>query len=104
MIDERLALLHKRARGVEDYGMYVGLAIAALYGLSEAVVYTATSLGLVPEPGETRVPWITVILFVGCVLPKTIGRVTTGKVWVTLATGVASWFSRQPPPKPPGGP
>ena len=74
-----------RARHVEDWGLVVGLFIATLYSVGEFVVY----MGLVTPPAERDFPYMTVIMFLGCVLPKMLGRATTGQVWIILAQGVA---------------
>lgn len=87
-LDDRLK---RRGRAVEDYGMMVALAIAALYGVGEFLI----DIGVVTPPAERRIPWVTLTLCLLCILPKTIGRKTGGQVWLRIADGVASWFSRK---------
>lgn len=88
--DERAAKIQRTARLAEDRGFYVALCIAALYATGEFVVY----MGLVTPPADRGFPWMTAGLFVGCVIPKILGRTTGGKIWLILANAFASWFSR----------
>lgn len=76
----------RRSRLLEDIAFIVGIAIAVLYAIGEFL----TSMGWCiktcnPHAG---VPWMTVVLFAGCVLPKTLGRATAGKVWDAIASRV----------------
>lgn len=93
-LDERMKALKDaaaaRGRKVEDTALYVALAIAGLYGLAGAIVFVAISLGLVTPK---TVPWtilaIPLVLFLGCILPKTVGRATAGKIWTGLGAAAA---------------
>lgn len=87
---DRKNVIH-RGRALEDYGFMLALGIAALYGVGEFLI----DMGLVDPPAQRRVPWVTLILFIGCVAPKTVGRATMGQVWVILAQGVARMISRR---------
>lgn len=93
-IDERMLKIQRGARRAENIGFYVAIAIAGLYGLAEAVIYFLGSIGKVAVRHDVPFPWITIVLFVGCVIPKILGRTTGGQIWIIIANGVASWFSR----------
>jgi hypothetical protein len=67
------------SRLIEDIGFIVGIVQAMLYGTLEALRHSGVVFGKCEA--ETGFPWITVIIFIGCVLPKTVGRATTGKIW-----------------------
>lgn len=69
------------SRRLEDWGMIVGIAQAALYGVAEFLIH----IGVV-TPKSTGIPWMTIALFFGCVLPKTLGRATAGKIWEIIAS------------------
>lgn len=77
-----------RGRNVEDIAMYVGLVQAALYGFVEALVFLLRSLGKIPD-GPHPFPWVTMALFLGCILPKTVGRATAGRIWTGLGAAAA---------------
>lgn len=92
-LDERLHALKaaaRRGRSVEDVAMYVGIGQAALYGVGEFLM----QIGVVPR--YTGVPYMTIALFLGCVLPKTVGRATAGRIWTVLADTFASRFGKKP--------
>ncbi len=80
-------------RKIEDWGMLVGLCLGLLYGIGEIVVHVVVSLGIRPYT-EAPFPWIIVMFFLGCILPKTLGRATTGQVWVILAGAIARLIPR----------
>lgn len=88
MTAEREATIRHASRRLEDYCLYVALLIAGVYGIAEVVIYTIVSLGLKPRV-DAAFPWITVMFFVGCIIPKVLGRTTGGKIWITLAEGFA---------------
>lgn len=70
-----------RSRWVEDSLAVVGIAQAALYGTMEALARG----GFLKHAEHPGFPWVTVIIFAGCVLPKTLGRATAGRVWDAIA-------------------
>jgi hypothetical protein len=78
-------------RRVENLGMYVGLAIAALYAIGEFLL----QVGIVRPAQNHGVPWVTLLLVTLCVAPKTIGKATAGRAWVIVAQGIANWFSKE---------
>lgn len=66
-------------RHIENVLAIVGIAQAALYGTLEALRHNGISFGdCTPATG---IPWVTVLIFMGCVAPKTLGRATAGKLW-----------------------
>lgn len=62
-----------RSRLIEDGAAVVGVLIGAAY-----VVFVEIARVCSAPPG---IPWGVVIIVGACVLPKTIGRVTAGKIW-----------------------
>lgn len=77
----------KVSRKIEDWLALAGVGQAMLYGLAEFLIH----MGIVK--GSDRIPWMTMALFLGCVLPKTVGRATAGKVW----EAIANRFGRKEP-------
>lgn len=75
-----------KSRFIEDALAVVGIFQAMLYGAAESLASVGWRLG--ECKAETSFPWLTVIVFAGCVLPKTLGRATTGKVWESLAARI----------------
>lgn len=76
------------SRWIENGLAVVGIAQAALYGTVEALNHAGISLGsCTPSSGF---PWITLVIFVGCVLPKTVGRASAGKVWELIGGRIGS--------------
>lgn len=72
-------LIH-RSRRIEDWLAIAGVAQAMLYGIAEFLIH----IGVV-TPKSHGVPYMTIALFLGCVLPKTVGRASAGKIWEILA-------------------
>lgn len=68
-------------RWIENILAIVGILQAALYGTMEALARG----GFLPHTEHPGFPWVTVIIFAGCVLPKTLGRATAGRVWDAVA-------------------
>lgn len=93
MSPEQQSHVHHVSRKVEDYGLIVAFGLGACYGLSEIVVHAVVSLGVRPRV-DAPFPWIIVMFFLGCILPKTLGRATTGSVWIILAQAVGRLISR----------
>jgi hypothetical protein len=67
-------------RNIENWLALAGVLQAMLYGLAEFLIH----IGLA-TPKSCGIPYMTITLFLGCVLPKTIGRATAGKVWEAIA-------------------
>jgi hypothetical protein len=67
------------SRRIENALALVGIAQAALYGTIEALKEAGWQMG--PCQTNGGIPWVTLAVFVGCVLPKTLGRATAGKIW-----------------------
>lgn len=72
------------SRGIENWLAGAGIVQAAFYGVAEGLARLGVHVGS-KEP-DTSFPWITVIIFVGCVLPKTVGRATSGKLLGAIAS------------------
>lgn len=70
------------SRYIENGLAIVGILQAGLYGTLEALASVGWRLGKCEA--ETGFPWITAFILGVCVLPKTVGRATAGKVWETL--------------------
>lgn len=68
------------SRRIEDIGFLVGVTIAALFAVGEFMVYISFV-----KKGASGFPYVTIILVLACVLPKTVGRATAGRVWEVLA-------------------
>jgi hypothetical protein len=67
------------SRHIENALAIAGILQACLYGTLEALRHNGISFGQC-EPTE-GIPWVTVLIFMGCVAPKTLGRATAGKLW-----------------------
>jgi hypothetical protein len=70
------------SRHIENALAIAGIAQALLYGTLEALRHSGISFGTCEAP--EGIPWITVMIFAGCVAPKTLGRATAGKLWEKL--------------------
>lgn len=85
-------MTHETAgRRVENVLAYLGASQAVLAAGLEALTHAGVRLGSCPEPAGSwwsHVPWFNLAVLFVCVLPKTLGRVTAGKVWETLASKV----------------
>lgn len=73
-----------KSRFIEDFLAIVGILMAVFYGAMEALARG----GFVTHNEHAGFPWITAIVFLGCVLPKTVGRMTAGKVWEAIGSRV----------------
>lgn len=75
------------SRLLENIGFAVGVAVGAFYVVAvEAVPQLCYSLGkCLQAPQPHPFPWGVVIIVTALVLPKTLGRVTAGKVWQTIS-------------------
>lgn len=81
-IAERVAVRLGRngGRWIENVAAIVGLGNLAFIGFAEAQSLTACT--------EARFPWANLIIGAICVLPKTVGRATAGRVWDVLANRI----------------
>lgn len=70
------------SRWIEDIGFFVGILQALFYGALEALRSAGFKLGDCPT--DHPFPWVTIIIFLGCVAPKTLGRATTGRIWQAI--------------------
>lgn len=77
----------RTSRRVEDALAIVGILQAVAYGTVESLAAAGWRFGACAP--ATGFPWITAIIFLGCVLPKTLGRATAGKIWERLPIGGA---------------
>lgn len=73
----------EKSRHIENALAIAGILQALLYGTLEALRHAGISFGKC-EPAD-GIPWVTVMIFAGCVAPKTLGRATAGKVWDVVA-------------------
>lgn len=87
-----------RSRAVEDFLAILGGLIVAGYVVTvEMLPQICYTMGkCLVEHRSSGVPWGVLVLVAACVLPKTLGRVSAGKVWEILG-------SRLPGVKPPDG-
>lgn len=85
---ELAAAQANKSRKLEDYALIVGIAQAGFYGFIEAIVYFLQSIDVIPVKGHP-IPYMTIALFLGCILPKTVGRATAGKIWTGLGSAAA---------------
>lgn len=88
------------ARWIENGLAILGGLLAAAYVIGVEVLPSVRySLGkcATAMPADHGIPWGVVLVVGGLVLPKTIGRATSGRVWDALA----SRFGVKPPA---GGP
>jgi hypothetical protein len=81
---ERLAVkIEQRSspasRHIENALAIAGIIQALLYGTLEALRHNGIAFGKCEAPDG--IPWVTVLIFMGCVAPKTLGRATAGKLW-----------------------
>lgn len=92
---------NERSRSLENWGFGVGISIMALYVIAaEIIPATMASFGKCPEPKGHPIPWGVILLVGACVLPKTLGRVTTGKIWLTALAQRAGLASPPADPAP----
>lgn len=73
-------------RWIENILAIVGILQAALYGTMEALARG----GFLQHNEHAGFPWITLAILGVCVLPKTVGRATAGRVWDAVATRVGA--------------
>lgn len=85
MTEEQREGVRTFSRQLEDAAFIVAIVIAALFGVGEFLIH----IGIVTPPEHRDFPYMTLILFVGCVLPKYLGRATMGQIWIIIAQGVA---------------
>lgn len=74
-----------KSRLIEDLLAVAGIAQAMFYGTIEGL----TRAGVLEHNEHAGFPWVTVAIFLGCVLPKTVGRMTAGRVWEALGARFA---------------
>lgn len=68
-----------RSRFLEDFAFVVAILQAIGYGVAEMLGEQGVRLGRC-EANE-GFPYVTIVLFLGCVAPKMLGRATAGKIW-----------------------
>ena len=68
-----------RSRWLEDAAFVVAIMQAVGYGVAEMLGELGVRFGACEV--STGFPYITVIVFLGCVAPKMLGRATAGKIW-----------------------
>lgn len=88
-------------RWIENGLAILGGVIAASYVLGvEVIPHVCYSLGKcihAPVPSN-GIPWGVVILVGACVLPKTVGRATAGRVWDVVAGRIGRRSGTTPKP------
>lgn len=73
----------RRSRLIEDTGFAIGIGLIALRGVAELVQE------FLDRPNHTHpFPLAFVIGVLACVLPKTLGRMTAGRIWEVLGGSV----------------
>lgn len=80
---EQRAPANPRHRWLEDLGFIIAILMMITYGAAETLSSLGWRLGTCAV--ETRIPWVTLALAFMCILPKTVGRATTGKLWDAIA-------------------
>lgn len=85
IVDEVTARLEEREaktphhRHIEDLGFVVAILVTLIYALAEAARRIGWCHGdCTKDPG---IPWVTLTLAGMCILPKMIGRASTGRIW-----------------------
>jgi hypothetical protein len=81
----------KTGRMIENFLVLVGALQITLAASLESLTHAGVKLGSCVEfggPWYNHVPWFNLVVLLVCILPKTIGRATAGKVWETLANKV----------------
>jgi hypothetical protein len=76
------------SRMIEDMLAFAGILQALFSGTLEALTRAGFKFGDCPT--DHSFPWVTVIIFLGCVLPKTVGRASAGAVWKAIADKLGS--------------
>jgi len=76
------------SRLLENVGFGVGLVVALTYGVAEALSRIGLTLGDQAH-ADHGIPWGLVIIIGVCVLPKTVGKATSGRLWDALASRVS---------------
>lgn len=76
-------IMTERSRRYEDYGLLVGISLGAAYGMAEVALKVYCSTHQCFSGAGFPIGFAIVIL--ACVLPKTVGRATAGKVWEIFA-------------------
>lgn len=75
-------------RTLENAGFVLGLVVGGLQAFAEVTIYFLVSIGSVVRT-DAPFPWFVAMFFIGCILPKYLGRATAGQVWIVLAQAVA---------------
>ena len=70
-------------RRAENVLAYAGAAQAVFAGVLESLVRAGFRLGA--GDAVSGVPWVNLAILGVCVLPKTVGRATAGRVWDAIA-------------------
>jgi phenylacetate-coenzyme A ligase PaaK-like adenylate-forming protein len=73
----------RASRRIEDALAIAGILQAGLYGTLEALASVGWRLG--ECAADTGLPWVTLAILFACVLPKTLGRATAGRIWEVIA-------------------
>lgn len=77
-----------RSRWIEDLGAIIGVLIGAAYVVGVEIFPQACySIGRCPNaPQAHPFPYGVLFIVTACILPKTVGRMTAGKVWESIGT------------------
>ena len=93
---ERNAKAQRHGRRAENALIWVAVGAVVLRVLVETV-HEIAGMFLTLKPHPHPFPWAFVAIFLGSILPKTLGRASAGKVWEILATGGAKLIGRGRP-------
>lgn len=73
-----------RHRYIEDIGFICAIFLGMTYGLAESARRVGWCHGdCTKDPGF---PWVTITFAAMCILPKMLGRATSGKIWELAAS------------------
>ena len=89
-------------RQIENWGYVIALVLVGARGLME-MVHEIVGWLLTLQPHKHAIPWAFLAAVFCFVLPKWVGRYTTGKVWQSIGGGIGRLISRGRPAGPGDG-
>jgi hypothetical protein len=76
----------EKNRAIENGCLVAGAAVVVVYGLGYAISDFMIRIGIAKAAScSVGIPWVLLILVGTLVLPKTVGRKTTGRIWLAGA-------------------
>ena len=89
----------RRSRAIEDGLAILGGLTVFLYVVGGIVfpIFWA-SYHCLGEPPRTHFSWDIFAFSALCIAPKTLGRMTAGRVWTRVPEVIISWFTSRKPP------